>query len=91
MKPTSLLVLAVLISAHVLPAISQQNRSANDLASGPIMPNASPRMKPERPAPTLDLSGARTVLGDAVSVQASGRGRPRINLGDGHELLGSYS
>jgi hypothetical protein len=91
MKPTSLLVLAVLISAHVLPGISQQNRSTTGPSDGPIMPNASPRVRPERPAPLLDLSAARTVLGDAVSVQASGRGRPRINFGDGHDLLGSYS
>jgi hypothetical protein len=87
MKLTSLFVLAALMFAHVLPAISRQNPSSDAL----IMPkSASPRSRPEAP-PSADSTLARAVLGDSVSVHASGHGKPWINLGDGHELLSSYS
>jgi hypothetical protein len=88
MKLTSLFVLSALMFAHVLPALSRQNPSSDGL----IMPkSASPRSRPGASSPALDSTVAPAVLGDSVSVQASGRGKPWINLGDGHELLSSYS
>jgi hypothetical protein len=88
MKLTSLFVLAALMFAHVLPAISRQNPSSAAL----IMPkSASPRSRPAAPPPAVDSTVAPAVLGDSVSVHASGHGKPWINLGDGHELLSSYS
>jgi hypothetical protein len=88
MKLKSLFVLTALILAHVLPATSRPNQSSNVL----MMPEgASARARQQPIAAASEASSVRTVLGYPISVQASGRGRPWINFGDGHELVGSYS
>ena len=88
MKLKSLFVLTALILAHVLPAISRPNGPSNVL----MLPNAaSARFRQQPVAAAFGASSVRTMLSEPISVQASGRGRPWINFGDGHELLGSYT
>src|SRR5438128_3875110 len=47
---------------------------------------------PAKPkAPASNTTSARARMGEQLAVHASGRGRPLINLGDGHDLITAYS
>ncbi|HEY6328278.1 MAG TPA: FG-GAP-like repeat-containing protein, partial [Blastocatellia bacterium] len=98
MKPIVLLLMIALISAPVLPAIGQADKSAGErtvtqsASTVPSMPGAaSPWGKPRNAIARADGFSDLATLSDQISVQASGRGKPWVNFGDGHELLSTYS
>jgi len=99
MKVLSLVALVAIVLIQGFPAISRQNPHAagSNLSNTPTMPDAASARVRRRQAPDTAAEGAdatgfdRAVLDqNSISVQASGLGRPWINLGDGHELISGY-
>src|SRR5580693_3462141 len=86
MKMTVAFVVILLTLSPGLPAITNQPPS-NGLLPKP----AFPRGQSGPSVVDADSVFGRTRLSDSVSVRAAGRGRPWINLGDGHELLPEYT
>ena len=89
MKMTVALVVILLTLSPGLPAISSQIPS-NYLLTKP----ASRHHQWGQSGPSFvdaDSGFGGTRLSDSISVHAASRGRPWINLGDGHELLPEYA
>jgi hypothetical protein len=94
MKPMSLFLLTALILAQVLPAVSKQSHASDRFISPNVLTApqaASARGHRKSTATVVDTGSDRAVLGGTISIQAKGRGKPWITMGDGHELLSSYS
>ena len=86
MKITVAFVVVLQTLSPVLPAISGQ------MPSNGILPKpAFPLGRPALSRADADSGFDATRLSDSISVHAAGRGRPWINLADGHELLPEYT
>src|SRR6266699_7101359 len=79
MKRLHVIVLALLLGVALVLIHSLAGRTAADKA--PSKPKAL----------AGDVTSAHARMNDQIALHAAGRGRPLINLQDGHDLMTAYS
>jgi len=95
-RAKTLVVLLALMLLRAFPAVSKQpdlsKKAGSQSSKAVMMPGAASAHDRALPrAGTQETNASAATLEDQISVRASGRGKPWINLGDGHELVSSYS